>query len=200
MKLLFALLLIPITVSANQLSISESTRLSDNSVYYMSTDRRVQFNYDLKQNYVFIQARRAGVCPYYCGFNYDMIGVGFGANHKVGFATIFVQAGYYLIKNSVGKTKNNENIYYFMNKRFMSLVHPKHFKSYEVKNDNAYGITVGADIPLTGRAGVKISYQYMRIKENIIGNFSDPPRFPNLWQDPLNRDMSTISAGLYYNF
>ena len=194
------LLLLSTTAIADQLSIQESSLTTATTTYYTNIDRRAQYNYDIKDKYVFMQYRRAGACPYYCGFNYNMYGLGIGINHRFTFVTMFVQAGYYIIDNSLGKTAYNENLYYYMNARFKSFDKPMHFKSYEVKNDNTFGITVGADIPFTNHTGVKFSYQYMKIKENIIGYLTEGAEFPALWWDPINRDYSTISAGFYYNF
>ncbi len=200
MKTFLILLIIPMISFADQLSVQESSLMNATTTYYTSADRRIQYNYDIKDKYIFMQYRRAGVCPYYCGFNYNMFGLGFGANHKIGFANLFVQAGYYIIKNSIGKTKYDENLYYYFNARFAEMDNTKNFKSYEVRNNNAYAITIGADIPMTKRAGIKISYQHMKMKENIMGYFSGPDEPLSYWQDPMNRDLSTINAGFYFNF
>lgn len=197
---LIIILMIMIMVSvaqADQISYQESSRPSDTDNYHTSKDRRLQYNFGDEQ-YTFLQYRQTGVCPYYCGFNYDMYGLGVGRSYKSSFATIFVQAGYYIVDNSVGKTKNNENLYYYFNRRFASFDKPVNFEKYEVKNKNTFGVTIGADIPLNNWAGIKFSYQYMKLKENITGYFNEAETI--YWHDPVNRDLSTISAGLYVNW
>ncbi len=197
---IWIIFLMPVFSCADQLSIQESSMTNSTSDYYTNRDRRVQYNYDVKDKYVFLQYRRAGACYYYCGFNYDMYGLGFGSTHNIGFATMFIQAGYYIIDNSVGKTVYNEGVYYGLNARFKSFEKPMHFTGYEVKNKNTYAMTIGADIPLNSYSGVKISYQHMRLKEVTIGYVDDTRSFPALWWDPVNRDYSTINAGFYVNF
>jgi hypothetical protein len=188
MKILL-LLLLPFNVIAGQISIQESTRLTDTNTYYISTDRRIQYTSD---NY-FIQIRRAGVCPYYCGFNYEMLGI--GIHSKQG--RFFAQSGIYYVRNTLGRAKFNENLFYYLNARFKSFDRPVGFSSYEVKNDKiTFGITVGYDFPLNKKLGIKISYQYLKVKENIIGYFTED----SLWWDPLHRDLSAANFGFYYNF
>lgn len=185
-------------VKADQLSYMESTRLTNDSTYYTAQDRRLQYNFG-DEDYYFLTYRRAGVCPSYCGFNYDMFGAGIGKNHKIGIITLFAQVGYYWVKNSVGKTDDNENLFLYLNTKY-GFNNIRHFKSYEVKNENAPGISVGVDIPLNNHTGIKLSYQYLKIKENIIGYLTDPPDNINIYHDPVNRDFSTINAGVYVCF
>lgn len=199
----FAVILIILAASfgepskAGQVSYQESTLINSDVFYSTSADRRLQVNFDTGDNYFFLQYRKAGICPYYCGFNYDMFGAGYGVRHKIGVMTLFAQAGYYFIKNSVGVTKYDENLYYFLTEKFGN--HPE-FKSYEVTNDNAPGVTVGMDIPLGRAWGIGLAYQYMKVKENIIGRFTNDPKSLNLWWNPKNRDLSTISAKIYFNY
>ena len=194
--LMIVIMMLASITYAQQVTYQESSLANTDVFYHESADRRIQYNHG-DDKYIFLQYRKAGICPYYCGFDYNMLGLGLGINHKFGIYTLFVQSGFYIIKNSVGVTKYNENLYYYLTEKFGP--HPG-FKSYEVTNDNTFGITVGVDIPYTKNVGFKFSYQYMKVKENIIGRFTDDPGSLNLWWNPINRDLSTINAGLYYNF
>jgi len=196
--LLLLLTLLPVMTYADQFSYQENTRVTDTSQYYGSHDRKFQYNFDIDDNYLFLGYRRAGTCPYYCGINYDMYGIGYGINHKSDWVTLFAQIGYYKIDNNINETKQNDNLYYYLNARFASFDNPKSFKSYSVTNSDTFGITVGADLPLNNWMGIKLSYQYMKMKEIIRGNFNEEETI--YWHDPVNRDMSTISAGVYVNF
>lgn len=199
MKTLILSLLTVSTCYADQFSYQESSLMNTTTTYYTNMDRRIQYNHGDK-NYVFLQYRRSGVCPYYCGFNYDMYGLGIGKYFNYKDIKLFAQTGYYIVDNSIGKTKYDENLLYYFNARFGDLTELRHFKSYEVKNDNTFGITIGTDIPLTNNAGIKFNYQYMKIKEVITGYFTDKGANGALWWDPVNRDMSTLSAGFYIDF
>lgn len=191
------LFLISFNVLADQISYQESSRLTDTDVYYISMDRRIQYSFD---NW-FIQIRKSGVCPYYCGFNYNMIGLGMIKHKPVSMGMFFAQAGVYYVKNDLGHVKWDENIDYYLNARFQSMAHRREFESYEVKNDKfTFGITLGLDIPLTDSVGIKASYQYLKVKEIIIGYKTDPPAFPDLWWDPVHRDLSALNLGFYFNF
>lgn len=184
------------TAAADQFSVQESTRLNDTELYYISKDRRAQYNFG-EDEYWFVQCRRAGMCPKYCGFNYDMFGFGFGKYD----GKFFAQAGIYYVTNTLGHVDYDENLRYYLNYRFNRLDNLLQFKSYEVKNDKiTFGITLGFDHKLTDRFGIKFSYQYIKVKEVITGYFTDPPQFPYLWWDPVNRDLSTVSFGFYVNF
>lgn len=191
----------PFSVMADQISYSQSSRITDTNSYYSSFDQNIQYNKDVNNNYVFVSLRKAGVCPYYCGFNYWMIGIGYGKSHKIGIGSLFAQVGYYYVDNSVGRVKYNENLYYYLNSRFASFDNPKEFALYEVKNKkHNFGVTVGTEVPLGNNFGIKASYHYIKVKEVITGYFTDPPEGLNLWWDPVNRDLSTINLGIYYNF
>jgi len=184
------------SVLADQFSYMESAQTSETATYYSSGDRQIQYNWDIENKYIFLGYRKASTCPYYCGITYDMIGLGLGVNHKIGIGNLYAQLGYYWIENNIGGTPYNENLYYYLNARFASFDNPKRFKSYEVTNSNEFSFSVGVDIPITSYLNFKVGYQYLKMKENIIGNFSDPPEFPNLWWDPVNRDLSTFNVGM----
>lgn len=174
---------------ADQISIQESSRLNDTGTYFISNDRRIQYT----SNNYFIQIRRAGVCPYYCGFNYEMLGIGIHSKR----GRFFAQSGIYYVDNTLGRVKFDENLYYYLNARFKSFDRPVGFSSYEVKNDKiTFGITVGYDFPLTKKAGIKVSYQYLKVNENIIGYFTET----SVWWDPVKRDLSAANFGFYVNF
>lgn len=194
MKLILALLLISSSAFAGQVSYQEGSMTTSNANYYGSGDRRLQVNFG-DEDYIFMGYRRLSVCPHYCGFDYDMLGLGIGQKYKVGFANIFAQVGYYKIENSVGKTDHNENLFYYFNARF-GFHHRQYFESYEVKNDDALGVSIGVDVPLNKHIGIKFSYQYMKIDENIIGIINSK----EYWHDPVSRDVSTIGAGVYVDF
>lgn len=188
------LFLISFNVLADQISYQESSRLNDTEFYYISKDRKAQYNFG-DEDYWFIQYRRAGVCPYYCGFNYNMFGFGIGKYD----GKFFAQAGIYYVTNTLGHVKYDENLRYYLNYRFNRMDNLLKFESYEAKNDKlTYGITLGFDHKLSDRFGIKASYQYIKVKEVITGYFTDPPDFPNLWWDPVNRDLSVVSIGFYY--
>jgi len=194
------LLLLPFSVFADQISLQGSTRVTNSADYYTVKDRRIQYNYDLKDDYIFLQYRQIGVCPTYCGFRYEAKGIGYGINHKVGKFNFFAQAGYYFIDNSVGVTQHNESIEYHLNNRysFFGGGYQK-FKSFEVETEDTYGITLGFDIPIRDY-GFKVSYTHMAIKEVLIGRFNYDPSSLNLWWEPVRRSQDTINAGFYWNF
>ena len=192
------LLLLSFPVYADQISYQESAQLSNQDHIYTSADRRLQYNYGDKK-YGFLQIRKMGVCPDYCGVDFLMLGLGLGVNHNFGVLSVFAQGGYYFVKNSAGVTKDDENLYYYFR------AHPEFgtlrpVKSYEVKTDNAISFTVGMDIPYNKNAGFKLSYQYLKIKQNIIARFTDDPNSLNLWWVPQNYDYSSINAGIYIKF
>lgn len=192
------LLLLSFNVVADQISYQEGSRFAETDSYHTSADRRLQYNYG-DDKYAFFQIRRIGICPSYCGFNYDMAGLGLGINHHFDKFSLFAQGGYYIVKNTIGHVKWDENLYYyFRSKPFGD--YPATPKSFEVQNDNAFALTVGMDIPFNENFGFKVSYQHLKIKENIIARFDEVPGSLNLWWVPVNQNLSTLGAGLYWKF
>lgn len=183
---------------AGQISYSESSLMNTTAHYYQNRDRKIQYQTYTDENgkYYFVEYRQAQNCPYYCGITYDMAGLGLGKKFKTDYGRWFVQGGYYFIENNVGVQKGiNENIYYYLTRKFGD----QSFVGYEVKNDNAVFAEIGADIDLGDNYGFKVSYQYMKFKELMIGYISKMGDHP-LWREPNVRDMSNIRVGFYYNF
>ena len=194
--IILILVFISPSVFADQLTYTELNRVSSDNYYYGSQDRRLQYNHG-EDKYLFLSYEQMSVCPYYCGFMYSLYGLGFGVKHNLGSVKLFAQAGYYIIKNSIESTKYNENLYYYLNQRFSSGSWVS-FDSYEVKNDNSPGISMGMEIPYNDNFSFVFGYRYLKIKETITGYFN--PEKTRLWWDPVNRDMSSYFAGVSFNW
>lgn len=194
--LLAALLFLPSLVMGGQLSYMESSLTNTTAHYYQNRDRRIEYQYDLSgDKYVALQYRVMQNCPYYCGVPYEAVGLGLGKKWKNNLGKFYVKGGYYWIKNGVGNVKNEENIYYYLTRKFGN----QSFVAYEVKNKNAVELTLGQEIELGENYGVKVEYQHMKFKEVLIGYIQKNGDHP-LWWEPNVRDMSNIGVGFYYNF
>jgi len=68
-----------------------------------------------------------------------------------------------------------------------------------VKNENAFTFQLGADYPVNDWFGFRAGYQYLKVKENIIGYFQYQGE-EAYWHDPVTRDLSTYNIGMYVRF
>lgn len=202
MKKLLAILLLVVsgTVSAGQFSWQEDSWITQTTYYHGSQDRRIQLNIAIdEKKYIYLGYRQFSVLPYYGGFQYKVPVIGFGAQHKSGDFTFYGQLGVGKISDDFGGTKDfDENLYHYFTHKFGP--HPT-FKHYSVRHDDYTPVVqVGVDFAITNNFGVKFSYQHMKIKEVLIGHFSDNLENKNVWWDINNRNISNIGAGFYYNF
>lgn len=82
MKVLILFFLVTMTnsVTADQLSIQSGSLVNNIDTYYVTYDYKVQYEHG-DNRYGFIQYRNIGTCPSYCEYN----AIGLGARHDFGW-------------------------------------------------------------------------------------------------------------------
>lgn len=195
MKYIIAMLLVVSGIAnAGQVSVSTVGVASPNAWNYASQDFNIQYSHGEK-NYMFVSYELMKICPYYCGVNYSIIGLGGGIRKNIGPVTLFAQAGYFYVHNNIGYDEKNENIYYYMVNRFNGGKHLD-FSGYRVDNGNALGASIGLDIPFTESAGMKFYYRHLQFWTNYVAYLEDG----GYWHDPATLKYSGYGFGAYYNF
>lgn len=181
---------------ADQISLQSGGLINNLDTYYLNYDYKVQYQHG-DDKYIFLQARKMGACTAYCESEYQALGLGFGVRGDFGWIKPFVQGGYYFMRNTFGVRSHSEAIYYYMKSRFGA---PPKTVSYEIKNSDGIGFTLGADFPYSKHWGFKASVSSLNYKENIIMRFTDDPSSLNLWWDPRRRQPITLNFGIYGEF
>jgi len=212
MKMKYILMfLISFSVTAGELSfqISELTRDTDDDIYQVGGWNELQVSYQPtdSEGYLFMSYGEARVAPKGYAFTFEMLGLGAGMKREI-FKNInvFGQLGYYLIENSWGGRKRefNEGLYAYLNGRYQGASGSsayKYFNEYEVKNDNAFGGTIGIEMmyPLskTDKVGFVFSKRIMKIRETVIG-YKDEWGPGSRWEYGNKRNFNSTNFGINY--
>ena len=193
------------------------TRIANDDSFYAGdwTGLELSYQFDKSPWYVFGGYEETGVYAGGRAWDYTFLGLGVGLRHKVSdHINIFGQMGYYFVENSWGDPRRemNEALHYYMNERWnQSLDGPYDtgtyymFDTYEVKNSDTIGISVGLDItyPISKNleAGFLLSYRYMNINE-YIAVYRDAWDEANVgwWELSRSHDYSSFNTGLTLNY
>ena len=199
-------------INAGELSLSLTQKALDGTDDVFGTDlwvgAQVSYQPDNSDWYYFASKEVVEVSLIYKAFEYDMTGFGVGTKFKLTpNISLFGQVGYYIVKNSWGdrKREDNEALLYYINRRFDGFQRNFDsylFKDYSVKNDNALGWTVGIEmmrpINKNWKAGFVASYRMMKIHEEINGYAYDGER--GWWQAIADRNYTSKNAGFIVTY
>ena len=195
MKTLFISILLLISVYSWADSISIGTVAIEPSapMTYASQDTRLQYNHGDKK-YVFLAFEQMHICPDYCGVTYNLYGIGLGNHIKFDKVSLFIQGGFYYVKNNVGYQRNNENLYYYMINRFNGG-RSMSFTGYRVDNGNALGAEIGLDVPLSQDFSFQFYYRHLQFWTNTVAYLNG-----GYWHDPATIKYNGYGMNLAYHF